>query len=220
MLFMKYFIQTFGCQMNYADSEKINMLLLQSGLQKVLDPTRADVVILNTCSVRKKGEDRVYGFAEKIYDFNKENKTNILVGLTGCMARKTGIHEKYYDSSEKKRNAARKITLLKDENSLYNSDDKIFGLTDKFDFVFRIEEVSYLTKILSLIWKREIGNDAKYNDYLQVKQCRDNPASANIIIQTGCDNFCSYCIVPHTRGREISRDPEEILTEIREAATK
>ena len=57
---MKYFIQTFGCQMNYADSEKINMLLLQSGLQKVLDPTKADVVILNTCSVRKKGEDRVF----------------------------------------------------------------------------------------------------------------------------------------------------------------
>jgi tRNA-2-methylthio-N6-dimethylallyladenosine synthase len=80
--------------------------------------------------------------------------------------------------------------------------------------------VSYLTKILSLIWKKEVGNDAKYNDYLQVKQFRDNPASANIIIQTGCDNYCSYCIVPFTRGKEISRSQDEILSEIRDAAEK
>jgi len=57
---MKYYIKTFGCQMNYADSEKINMLLLQSGLQKTLDPTKADIVLLNTCSVREKGEDKVF----------------------------------------------------------------------------------------------------------------------------------------------------------------
>lgn len=61
-----YYVKTFGCQMNYADSEKVNMVLLQSGLRKVLDPAEADVVILNTCSVRQKGEDRVFGYASEI----------------------------------------------------------------------------------------------------------------------------------------------------------
>lgn len=99
---------------------------------------------------------------------------------------------------------------------LYNSDDKIFGITDVIDFVVRIEEIGYLTKILSIITGEDIGNDAKWDEYLRLKQSQENPGSANIIIQTGCDNFCSYCIVPHTRGREISRSREEILAEIRE----
>lgn len=97
-----------------------------------------------------------------------------------------------------------------------NYDDELFLRSPLIDFVFRIEEVSYLTKILSLITGDDIGNDAKFNEYLQVKQLSENPASANIIIQTGCDNFCTFCIVPHTRGRELSRSENEIVTEIQE----
>ncbi len=89
-------------------------------------------------------------------------------------------------------------------------------MTDAVDFTLRIEEIHYLTKILSIITGNEMGNDAKWNEYLQVKQAQDNPGSANIIIQTGCDNFCSFCIVPYTRGREKSRDKEDIVREIRE----
>ncbi len=67
-----FYIKTFGCQMNYADSEKINMILLSAGLRKVIDPVKADVIILNTCSVRQKGEDRVFGFINEIKRFHKK----------------------------------------------------------------------------------------------------------------------------------------------------
>lgn len=97
-----------------------------------------------------------------------------------------------------------------------NYDDELFLRSPLIDFTFRIEEVSYLTKILSMITGEDIGNDAKFNEYLAVKQLQENPASANIIIQTGCDNYCTFCIVPHTRGRELSRAQDEIVSEIRE----
>ena len=88
------------------------------------------------------------------------------------------------------RNNTTKITLLSDESGLFNYDDELFIRSEKIDFTFRIEEITMLTKILSLISGEEIGNDAKFNEYLAVKQLQENPASANIIIQTGCDNFC------------------------------
>ncbi len=118
------------------------------------------------------------------------------------------------------RNNTTKITLLPDESGLFNYDDELFIRSEKIDFTFRIEEITMLTKILSLISGEEIGNDAKFNEYLAVKQLQENPASANIIIQTGCDNFCTFCIVPHTRGREISRPIADIVAEARDVFEK
>lgn len=211
--------------MNYADSEKINMILMSAGLRKVVDPVKADVVIMNTCSVRQKGEDRVFGFMREIERYHKQNMTNIspLFGITGCMVRQSGMAKRYlvdekwemYDE-QYKRHGTKKITLLDSSDSLANYDDELFLRSQSIDFVFRIEEVGYLTKILSLITGTDIGNDAKFNEYLAVKQLQENPASANIIIQTGCDNFCTFCIVPHTRGRELSRAQDEIVQEIEE----
>ena len=215
LYYMNYLLKTFGCQMNYADSEKINMILLQAWLRKVLECNEADVLILNSCSVRQKWEDRVYGYIREARALAKEQNKTLIVGLTGCMVRKTGLHQKFYES-ERKRKATKNIEHMRDENSLFNSDDKVFGITDAIDFTLRIEDIHYLTKILSIIIGEEIGNDSKWNDYLQVKQSQDNPWSANIIIQTGCDNFCSYCIVPYTRGREISRPQDDILKEVEE----
>lgn len=212
---MNYYIETFGCQMNYADSEKINMILLRSWLKKVNSFEQAQIVILNTCSVRKKWEDKVYSIVNSIKKYNTKKNTNILVGITGCMARKTGINQKFY-TQIRKRNASKNIEFLEDKNSLFNSDDKIFGKTDKVDFVFRIEELGYITKILSILLNSDIWNDEKYNDYLKIKQLSENKAFANVVIQTGCDNFCSYCIVPFTRWREKSRDKDEIISEIKE----
>lgn len=218
-----YYLKTFGCQMNYADSEKIHMILMSAWLRKVLDPVKADIVLMNTCSVRQKGEDRVFGFMNEITRYHKKSQTLPPVfAVTGCMVRKTGLARRYVLENTKKkdqtykRRQAKDITFLDSADSLMNYDDELFLRSGLIDFVFRIEEVSYLTKILSFLAGKDIGNDAKFNEYLAVKQLQENPASANIIIQTGCDNFCTYCIVPHTRGREVSRSKEDIIHEIRE----
>ena len=161
----------------------------------------------------------------EISRYHKEHETGLvpLFGITGCMVRKSGLAKRYlpqfviprheeslpgadpsYRQDDKstvgyKRKNAEKITLIESADSLMNYDDELFLRSPLIDFTFRIEEVSYLTKILSLITGDDIGNDAKFNEYLAVKQLQENPSSANIIIQTGCDNFCTFCIVPHTR---------------------
>ena len=101
-----FYIKTFGCQMNYADSEKINMILMSAGLRKVIDPVKADIIILNTCSVRQKGEDRVFGFMNEIERFHKNTSPQfssngegahrqVLFGITGCMVRQSGMAKRY-----------------------------------------------------------------------------------------------------------------------------
>ncbi len=218
----KYFIQTFGCAMNQADSEKINMVLLQSGFLKINNILDADLVIFNTCSVRQKWEDKVFG---AINDIDKENRKRkkacekqIIVGITGCMVRKTGINWEYLEDYKRDRNKAKNINLLESKEGIFNNDDKLFPrLDNRLDFVLRIEEVKYLPFIMTHILKEPIWNDHSFDDYLKSKQLRDNPSQATIIIQTWCDNYCSYCIVPYTRWKENSRLIEDIVKEAKEA---
>jgi len=210
----KYFIQTFWCSMNQADSEKINMILLQSWFFKVANWRQADLVILNTCSVRQKGEDRVFWFAEEIKKYNTENNKNILLGITGCMTRKSGLNNKYLEDYKRDKNKAKQIVTAKSENEILNNDDKLFPrFWEKLDFTLRIEDIKYLPLQLTHIFGEAIGQDYKFDDYLKQKQHRENPSQAIIIIQSGCDNMCSYCIVPQTRWRENSRTIEDIVSE-------
>lgn len=214
----KYFIQTFWCAMNQADSEKINMILLQSGFIKVNNFKDADLIILNTCSVRQKWEDKVFWMLTEIDRENKLNNKKILVWITWCMVRKTGLDEKYLDNYKRDKNKSKNITLIKDENSIFNNDDKLFPrANNKLDFTLRIEDVKYLTLILTHILKEPIWSDFAFDDYLKQKQLRENPSLATIIIQTWCDNYCTYCIVPYTRWKENSRKISDILEEAKEA---
>ncbi len=210
----KYYIKTFWCSMNQADSEKINMLLLQSWFFKVWSIKDADLVIFNTCSVRQKWENRVFWMINEIVKSNKNNGENKIVWITWCMVRKTWINKKYYNL-ERDRKTAKKITILWWEWDIFNSDDKLFPKIESLDFTLRIEEVWYLSFILSHIFREKIGQDDKFDDYLKLSQLRENKYSANIIIQTGCDNYCTFCIVPYTRWVEISRPVEDILNEIK-----
>jgi len=207
----KYFVKTFWCSMNYADSEKINMILLQSGFIKAKDEFSADLIIFNTCSVRKKWEDRVFGMIREVV---RQNKNNPIIGITGCMVRKTGLNKKYLQE-DNERNKAKKIELITNVSAIFNNDDKLFPRIKDLDFTFRIEEIKYIPFILTEITWEKIGSDDKFDDYLKLKQLRENPSSVQIIIQTWCDNYCTFCIVPYTRWKEISRNPSEILEEIK-----
>jgi len=191
--------------MNQADSEKINMVLLQSGFIKASSPEKADLVVCNTCSVRQKGEDRVFGLIREIRKHDTETQKKTLIAITGCMIRKTGMAKKYLPEEIEKRKKPSKIELLDSSEGIFNTDDKIFPRSASIDFVFRIEETKYVPLILSHIYGEKIGQDDKFSDYLKQSQDRENPFSASIIIQTGCDNYCSFCIVPYTRGKEVSR---------------
>ncbi len=176
----KFHIHTFGCQMNHADSEKIHMLLTQAGLAKVDTWEEADIVIFNTCSVRQKGEDRVFGFVEEIDKLRQTTGRNIKVGLTGCMTRKTGLNKSYYNYQGRKNTT--KIELLEldqrqklkskkqNEGSLFNSDDELFNRSDNIDFVVRIEEIGALTTLLSVMYGEDIGQDDAFQSYLRVRQ--------------------------------------------------
>jgi len=198
--------------MNKADSEKVNMILLQSWFKKTSDYKTADLIILNTCSVRKKWEDKVYSMLKEIKVLNIENSKNIIVWITGCMVRKTGMNQKYYTPSQ--REVAKDITYLSDNSWIFNHDDKLFPKLENLDFTLRIEEVKYLNLILTHIYWEKIGSDDKFDDYLKQAQLRENKFSASVIVQTWCDNFCTFCIVPYTRWREISREHHEIISEI------
>lgn len=213
----KYYLKTFGCEMNLADSQKINMVMLQSWLQKAKDYFDADVVILNTCSVRKKSEDKVYGLLKEIKTLNTNNDKKIIVWITGCMVRKTWMNKKYLPEFLG-RTTPKDIMYLKDKSGIFNNDDKLFLKLKNLDFTLRIEEVKYLSLILSHIYGEKIWNDDKFDDYLKLTQLRENKFSSSVIIQTWCDNFCSFCIVPYTRGREVSREHDEIIEEIKKLA--
>lgn len=222
----KYFIQTFGCQMNQADSEKVNMVLLQSGFLRAIKIEDADLVIFNTCSVRKKWEDRVFGMLREIENLNIERRENwarseIKTGITGCMVRKTGIAKKYipeqYLSTHKKRKTAKNIDYIDKKIEIFNYEDKLFPRAENLDFTFRIEETKYLPFLLTQIYGEKIWQEDKFDDYLKQIQQRENPFSASVIIQTGCDNYCSFCIVPFTRGGEISRSSDDIISECQQA---
>ena len=135
------------------------------------------------------------------------------------MVRKTGVSRAYLETE---RSGVSRISLHGEdfEKGISNWDDPLLLRSPDINFVFRIEETGGLTKILSLITGEHIGNDEKWLEYLRVEQVRDNPSSASIIIQTGCDNYCTFCIVPYTRGRETSRSIEDIVAEVTQACAE
>ncbi len=187
---LTFCVTTFGCQMNARDSEKLRGILKEIGYLEA-EEERADFVIYNTCTVRENANTRVYGRLGQLKPRKKQNP-HMMIGLCGCMMQEPEVIEKLKKS--------------------YSFVDIIFGTHNIFKFAELIVQRFSSGKPVIDIWE---GTDAIVED---LPNQRKYAFKSGINIMFGCNNFCSYCIVPYVRGRERSREPQAILREIRRLA--
>ncbi|MBU2856148.1 tRNA (N6-isopentenyl adenosine(37)-C2)-methylthiotransferase MiaB [Acidithiobacillus ferrooxidans] len=182
------YIKTYGCQMNEYDSERMaDTLAVSHGLRLVDDPVLADVLLLNTCSIREKAEDKVFtqlGFWRPF----KERRPEVVIGVGGCVASQEG---------ERLRRRAPYVDLVFGPQTLHRLPDLLDACLAE-----RRPQVDIAFPMLEKF------------DHLPQRSGRDG-ATAFVTIQEGCDKFCTFCVVPHTRGREYSRSMPDILREVR-----
>jgi tRNA-2-methylthio-N6-dimethylallyladenosine synthase len=185
----KLFLESYGCQMNFADSEVVASILIGQGYTTTQDFEEADLIFVNTCAIRDNAENRV---RQRLQDYKKVKKNNpsALIGVLGCMAERL------------------KAQFLEEEKLV----DLVVGPDAYRDLPNLIEQAEGGQRAINVILSKE----ETYADIAPVRLDR-NGVSAFVSIMRGCDNMCSFCVVPFTRGRERSRDPESILRECREA---
>lgn len=187
----KIYIETYGCQMNVGDSEVIFSILGKEGYERTESMDEADVILANTCSVRDNAEQRIWGRIE-VFHKQKEKRDGVVVGIVGCMAER--LKDKLLD-------------------------------THKVDLVAGPDSYRTLPALLRDIAPDKpqinvmLSHEETYADIVPVRTDR-NGVSAFISIMRGCNNVCSYCVVPYTRGAERSRDPQTIVDEARDVFSK
>lgn len=187
----KIYIETYGCQMNVGDSEVIFSILGKEGYERTESMDEADVILANTCSVRDNAEQRIWGRIE-VFHKQKEKRDGVVVGIVGCMAER--LKDKLLD-------------------------------THKVDLVAGPDSYRTLPALLRDIAPDKpqinvmLSHEETYADIVPVRTDR-NGVSAFISIMRGCNNVCSYCVVPYTRGAERSRDPQTIVNEARDVFRK
>ena len=182
-----YYLYTYGCQGNESDSEKIRGLMEEMSFTITYDLDKTDVILMNTCAIRKNAEDKVFGEIGRLKQL-KRRKPELIVGLCGCMAQEESV--------------VRKL-LTKYQN---------------VDFIFGTHNLHSLPSLI----KRVMENKERVVDVLSyegdivenVPMVRESKIKAWVPIMYGCDEFCTYCIVPYTRGKERSRLPENIIKEV------
>lgn len=183
----KYFIKTYGCQMNVHDSEEIKGILENLGFTETTTLEDSDIVVLNTCAIRENAHDKVFGFLGRVKHLKRE-KPELIVCVGGCMPQQTSV-----------------TNLLKEKYPFVNI---VFG-------THNINELGKL--ILEASNKQEIEVYSIEGDiYEGMEYIRDSKYTAWVNIMYGCDKFCTYCIVPYTRGRQRSRKMTDIINEIKE----
>ncbi len=187
---LKYNILTMGCQLNENDSEKLSGMIEEMGYERTDDSKEADLAVLNTCCVRENAEDRLFGKLGELKKLKEERGTVIAIG--GCMMQEKHITDKIKES--------------------YPYTDMLFGTHTMHKFPQDLYEVLENKKKLEDI----LDIDGKVYEGLPIR--RDSSIKASVTIMNGCNNFCSYCIVPYVRGRERSREPKAIIEEVQELA--
>lgn len=186
-----YKIITYGCQMNENDSEKLSGMLHKMGYSPIEDQEKADVIIFNTCSVRENADVKVFGNLGHFKPLKKKNP-NMILAVCGCMMQQKEIVKKIMDK--------------------YSQVDLVFGTHNIHQFPELLARAQQSQDILVDVW--EDGEEIAES----VPLVRKHKYKALVTIMNGCNNFCSYCIVPYTRGRERSRQPDRIIQEIKELA--
>ncbi len=184
----KFFLKTYGCQMNEHDSENIEALLVSLGFTKVSDYNDADLVLLNTCSIRENAHNKAFGMLGRLKHLKSE-KRDLLIGLCGCMAQEASVVEE----------------ILRD----YKFVNFVFGTHNLYQLPNIIDKAIEENKQQIEVFSRE----GDLVEGLPVIRANNYKAYVNIIY--GCDKFCTYCIVPYTRGRERSRKKEDIIEEVK-----
>ena len=186
-------VDTFGCQQNVADSQHIMGMLEAMGCEFVTEPAEADIIVLNTCAIRDHAEKRVYGTLGALTHTKKANPEQIIC-LCGCMAQRPEV-------AEKVRQSYRHVDLVFGPQALWKFPELLWQVYTRRGRVFSVED--------------EHGSIAE-----GMPVVREGRTRAWVSIMYGCNNFCSYCIVPYVRGRERSRDPEQIIREVRQLAAE
>ncbi len=183
----KLYLESYGCAMNFADSEVVAAILLKTGFATTSDVTAADVIFMNTCAIRDNAETRVRTRLQDLKKLKKKNPS-LIVGVLGCMAERL------------------KSKLLEEELLV----DIVVGPDAYRDLPNLIEQVDSGQRAVNVLLSRE----ETYADISPVR-LSSNGVTAFVSITRGCDNMCAFCVVPFTRGRERSRDPESIVNEAR-----
>ncbi len=184
----RFYIETYGCQMNFADSEIVNSILIDEGMTPVHEAGEADVIFVNTCSIRENAETRVWNRLKEFRSL-KNGKKNLTVGVLGCMAER--VREQIIDQEQ----------LV----------DIVVGPDAYRDIPNLLAEVDDGRKAVNVL----LSLEETYADISPVRTS-GNGVTAFVSIMRGCDNMCSFCVVPFTRGRERSRPLESILREIQQ----
>ena len=184
---MTFYLKTYGCQMNEHDSENIEALLVFLGFSKVENYEDADLVLLNTCSIRENAHNKAFGMLGRLKHLKQEKKT-LIVGLCGCMAQEASVVDK----------------ILRD----YKWVNFVFGIHNMYQLPEIIDKAIVENQQQIEVFSRE----GDLIEGLPVLRVNDYKAYVNIIY--GCNKFCTYCIVPYTRGRERSRLKEDVLEEV------
>ncbi len=184
----KLYIETYGCQMNVADSEVIARVMQMAGYETTESLAEADAVLLNTCSVRENAEQKIYNRLAALHGQRRNRARPLLIGVVGCMAEhvKGELIDRWH------------ADLVAGPDS-YLSLPELFAAAEAGEKAINVE----------------LSTTETYRDVVPARVC-GNRVSGFVSIMRGCNNFCSYCIVPYTRGRERSRDVESILREVRD----
>lgn len=182
----KFYIETYGCQMNVADSEVVAAILTDKGFLHTHDKNEADIILVNTCSVRENAEQRVRGRVQGFSEIRKRNP-RLLVGIMGCMAERLGAK------------------LFEEEKNV----NIVVGPDAYMDLPLLIEQASRGEQAINI----ELSTTETYKDICP-SRIDETAISGFVSIMRGCNNFCTYCIVPYTRGRERSRSPHSIVSEV------